>query len=235
MNAALLNTTILAAVETTESTPIRPLRALLLLVLSISLLIMLIRLPHFIDERQKIRDKKLEIKLRKMEAQAQREIEEELYGKDSSRIAEAIVTTVSSENTGKSSDTRLDAAQSDAKARMSMAQIKCAQCGAPIDEEANFCKYCGTKVPEMIQKSEVKASVKLTHINQERIRRAELEHDLEVKKMQQELEAKRIQQKEKEAKRKHTKTVLILLLSLMILLIIVIASIDSSRSTYPFY
>lgn len=37
-----------------------------------------------------------------------------------------------------------------------MAQVKCVQCGASIEDGSKFCKFCGTKVPDDAFRAEIK-------------------------------------------------------------------------------
>ena len=38
---------------------------------------------------------------------------------------------------------------------------KCPACGAPINDDAKYCSYCGTKYPDNIQRYEIKSEIKI--------------------------------------------------------------------------
>ena len=61
-----------------------------------------------------------------------------------------------------------------------MAEIKCPTCGAGIDSDGKFCKYCGTKLPDDTQRINVSGvidhnvNIRKESINQTRIAKAEI-------------------------------------------------------------
>ena len=71
-------------------------------------------------------------------------------------------------------------------------EIKCPTCGAGIDADGKFCKYCGTKLPDDTQRIEVSGTVehnvniRKERINQTRIAKAEIRAKSEVEKAEKE-------------------------------------------------
>ena len=74
------------------------------------------------------------------------------------------------------------------------AVIKCPQCGATIQDDGKFCKYCGAKLPEEpSQKQELKRhEILIERINHTKIRREEIKKERE--KQAQEAELKRLEE-----------------------------------------
>ncbi len=71
-----------------------------------------------------------------------------------------------------------------------MAEIKCPTCGAGIDSDGKFCKFCGTKLPDNTQHIEVSGTIdhnvniRKENINQARIARIEQRANVKKAKMQ---------------------------------------------------
>ena len=62
--------------------------------------------------------------------------------------------------------------------------IKCTECGASIQEDSKFCKYCGAKIEENIQRIEIKiddtADIKRTEYEEQesKLRQKQMKLDL---------------------------------------------------------
>ena len=98
-------------------------------------------------------------------------------------------------------------------------EIKCPNCGAGIDADGKFCKYCGNKLPDGAQKIEVSGTVehnvniRKERINQTRIAKAEIRAKTQIEKAEKEaLRIKNLADLEKqrrEMQKQANKTVLI--------------------------
>ena len=88
--------------------------------------------------------------------------------------------------------------------------ITCPHCGAGIDDEGRFCKYCGNKLPEnketIVIEQTVNQNIRNENVDYGRIKEAEA----------------RI--KEAESKRKTTKYIIIFLAALVYVIILMINS-----------
>ena len=124
-----------------------------------------------LDEHIKLREKKLELKMREMEAESEERILNKQEKNDFDRSATTIVGNLS-----------IGGAGSSVSKGLLMTQIKCVQCGGSIEPGSKFCRFCGTAVPDLTQKAEVRVET----VNKARIRREELNHELEKKKLEEE-------------------------------------------------
>lgn len=52
--------------------------------------------------------------------------------------------------------------------------VKCTECGASIQDDSKFCKYCGAKIPEEAKIDVKKREFKIETVNHAKIRREEL-------------------------------------------------------------
>ena len=52
--------------------------------------------------------------------------------------------------------------------------VKCTECGASIQDDSKFCKYCGAKIPEEAKIDVKKREFRIETINHAKIRREEL-------------------------------------------------------------
>ena len=66
--------------------------------------------------------------------------------------------------------------------------VKCTECGASIQDDSRFCKYCGAKVPEEAKIDVKKREYRIETINHAKIRKEELKAENEVVKAQAEVE-----------------------------------------------
>ena len=73
--------------------------------------------------------------------------------------------------------------------------IKCTECGASIQDDSRFCKYCGAKLPEEAKIDIKKREYKIETVNHTSMRKAELKNELAQAKLQAEKEKKTIQAK----------------------------------------
>ena len=65
----------------------------------------------------------------------------------------------------------------------------CPTCGAPITDDARFCSHCGAKLPDNIQRIELKSEIK--YEDTARLEEVRLKYELEEKKRQEKSESKR--------------------------------------------
>lgn len=84
-------------------------------------------------------------------------------------------------------------------------EIKCPNCGAGIDSDGKFCKYCGVKLPDDTQRVEVSGTIehnvniRKERVNQTRIAKAKIKAKAEVDKAEKEaLRLKNLAELEKE-------------------------------------
>ena len=99
--------------------------------------------------------------------------------------------------------------------------LKCANCGASVTDDSKFCKYCGAKIEEELQRVEVSGTVNqnITHrfaFNTEaRIRKIEAKKELEEERARQavvlEQERRKTLEKQNEENRRDFKRYMILL------------------------
>lgn len=69
--------------------------------------------------------------------------------------------------------------------------VKCTECGASIQDDSRFCKYCGAKVPEEAKIDIKKREYRIETINHAKIRREELraqQHEKELEAQNEQLE-----------------------------------------------
>lgn len=69
--------------------------------------------------------------------------------------------------------------------------VKCTECGASIQDDSRFCKYCGAKVPEEAKIDIKKREYRIETINHAKIRREELraqQHEKELEAQNEHLE-----------------------------------------------
>lgn len=60
--------------------------------------------------------------------------------------------------------------------------VKCTECGASIQDDSRFCKYCGAKIPEEAKIDVKKRELRIETINHAKIRREELKAEREAAK-----------------------------------------------------
>ena len=60
--------------------------------------------------------------------------------------------------------------------------VKCTECGASIQDDSKFCKYCGAKIPEEAKIDVKKRELRIETINHAKIRREELKVEREAAK-----------------------------------------------------
>ncbi len=70
--------------------------------------------------------------------------------------------------------------------------VKCTECGASIQDDSKFCKYCGAKIPEEAKIDVKKRELRIETINHAKIRREELKAEKEANK--EKAEAERLEQ-----------------------------------------
>lgn len=133
-----------------------------------------------LDEMEKVHKKKLEIKMREMEEASDERILKMQSQADSEQATTTIVGNLSIGN------------RESVDKSLIMAQVKCIQCGGSIEPGSKFCRFCGTAVPDITQKTEIKVET----VNKARIRREELKHDIEEKKLENEHKLKKAEQKQ---------------------------------------
>ena len=68
--------------------------------------------------------------------------------------------------------------------------IKCPQCGASVEDEGKFCKYCGGKLP--LDEGVKRHEVKIETINHTKIRKAEIAREQAAEENEIRLEQERI-------------------------------------------
>ena len=122
----------------------------------------------WLEEREALHKKRLELKMREMESESEERILEKQEEHDNLHATTTIIGNLSV-----GGNTAVDKS-------LVMAQVKCVQCGGSIDQGAKFCKFCGTAVPDLTQKTELKIET----VNKARIRREELGHELAKKKLE---------------------------------------------------
>lgn len=83
--------------------------------------------------------------------------------------------------------------------------VKCTECGASIQDDSNFCRYCGAKIPEEAKIDVKKREFRIETINHAKIRREELKAEKEVAKAQAEVERLEKLRKLKEEENKSEK------------------------------
>ena len=66
--------------------------------------------------------------------------------------------------------------------------VKCTECGASIQDDSKFCKYCGAKIPEEAKIDVKKREFRIETINHAKIRREELKAEKEAAKAKAEAE-----------------------------------------------
>lgn len=66
--------------------------------------------------------------------------------------------------------------------------VKCTECGASVQDDSKFCKYCGAKIPEEAKIDVKKREFRIETINHAKIRREELKAEKEAAKAQAEVE-----------------------------------------------
>ena len=66
--------------------------------------------------------------------------------------------------------------------------VKCTECGASIQDDSKFCRYCGAKVPEEAKIDVKKREFRIETINHAKIRREELKAEKEAAQVQAEVE-----------------------------------------------
>ena len=66
--------------------------------------------------------------------------------------------------------------------------VKCTECGAAIQDDSKFCKYCGAKVPEEAKIDVKKREYRIETINHAKIRKEELKAEKEIAKAKAEAE-----------------------------------------------
>lgn len=66
--------------------------------------------------------------------------------------------------------------------------VKCTECGASIQDDSKFCKYCGAKIPEEAKIDVKKREFRIETINYAKIRREELKVEKEAAKAKAEAE-----------------------------------------------
>lgn len=66
--------------------------------------------------------------------------------------------------------------------------VKCTECGASIQDDSKFCKYCGAKIPEEAKIDVKKREFRIETINHAKIRREELKAEKEAAKAKAEVE-----------------------------------------------
>ena len=66
--------------------------------------------------------------------------------------------------------------------------VKCTECGASIQDDSKFCKYCGAKIPEEAKIDVKKRELRIETINHAKIRREELKAEKEAAKAKAEAE-----------------------------------------------
>ena len=66
--------------------------------------------------------------------------------------------------------------------------VKCTECGASIQDDSKFCKYCGAKIPEEAKIDVKKREFRIETINHAKIRREELKVEKEAAKAKAEAE-----------------------------------------------
>ena len=129
----------------------------------------------WLEEREALHKKRLELKMREMESESEERILEKQEEHDNLHATTTIIGNLSV-----GGNTAVDKS-------LVMAQVKCVQCGGSIDHGAKFCKFCGTAVPDLTQKTELKIET----VNKARIRREELGHELAKKKLEEETKQKK--------------------------------------------
>ena len=93
--------------------------------------------------------------------------------------------------------------------------IKCTECGASIQDDSKFCKYCGAKLPEEAKIDIKKREYKIETINHTRMHKAEVKKELAQAKYEAKLQAEKekeeIALKKKEIEAKQEKRLFILI------------------------
>lgn len=98
--------------------------------------------------------------------------------------------------------------------------VKCTECGASIQDDSNFCRYCGAKIPEEAKIDVKKREFRIETINHAKIRREELKAEKEAAKAQAEVERLEKFRKLKEEENKSEKRLYLFVAGMFLLLFI---------------
>lgn len=98
--------------------------------------------------------------------------------------------------------------------------VKCTECGASIQDDSRFCRYCGAKIPEEAKVDIKKREYRIETINHAKIRREELKAEKEAAKAQAEVERLEKLRKLKEEENKSDKRLYLLFAGILLFFLI---------------
>lgn len=98
--------------------------------------------------------------------------------------------------------------------------VKCTECGASIQDDSKFCRYCGAKVPEEAKIDVKKREFRIETINHAKIRREELKAEKEAAKAQAEVEKLEKLRKLQEEQNKSDKRLYLLFAGILLFFLI---------------
>ena len=98
--------------------------------------------------------------------------------------------------------------------------VKCTECGASIQDDSKFCRYCGAKVPEEAKIDVKKREFRIETINHAKIRREELKAEKEAAQVQAEVEKLEKLRKLQEEQNKSDKRLYLLFAGILLFFLI---------------